>query len=100
MERSAVNSYTAAGAFLGVLFGLWVSNWLIGTDDPEYFFSLTALLATPITALAYWLISRRYRQARHRARMFYAISGWIVLLASAGIMLAGVAAIFSRAVAA
>jgi len=97
MESSAVNSYTTAGAFLGVLFGLWASNKLIGTDNPEQFFFFTSLFAIPFTALAYWLISRRYRQAQHRERLFYAISGWIVLLLSAGFMLTGVAAIFPKA---
>jgi len=71
-----------------VFVGLWASNKLVGTGNPEYFFALTGLLATPPTACAYWLISRRYRLAQHRERLFHAIGGWIVLFVSAGIMLA------------
>ena len=96
MERSAVNSYTVAGAFVGLLFGVWASNKVIGTDNVEYFFSLAALLATPFTACSWWLISRRYRKAQHRERLFYAVSGWFVLLLCAGAMFVGMAAIFPR----
>lgn len=96
MERSAVNSYTVAGAFIGLLFGLWASNEIIGTNDVEYFFSLATLLATPFGAISWWLISRRYRKAQHRERLFYAVSGWLVLLVCAGVMLVGIAAIFPR----
>ncbi len=96
MERSAVNSYTVAGSFLGFLFGLWASSKVVGTDNVQYFFSLAALLATPITALSWWLISRRYKKAGCTERVFYATSGWFVLLICAGAMFAGITAIFSR----
>lgn len=96
MERSAVNSYTVAGAFIGLLFGLWASNELIGTDNVEYFFSLATLLATPFGAISWRLISRRYRKAQHRERLFYAVSGWFALLLCAGAMLVGIAAIFPK----
>lgn len=94
MERSAVNSYTVAGAFIGLLFGLWASNEIIGTGNVDYLFSLASLLAAPFAAFSWWLISRRYRKAQHRERLFYAVSGWFVLLLCAGVMFAGIAVIF------
>ncbi|KFN49520.1 hypothetical protein P873_10225 [Arenimonas composti TR7-09 = DSM 18010] len=36
MERSAINSYTAAGGFLGLLFGLWVANAGVGAGRLEW----------------------------------------------------------------
>jgi hypothetical protein len=97
MERSAINSYTTAGATLGVLIGLWASNLIVGTEDPGPFYSFASILAIPFAVLAYWLISRRYRKASDSERKFHAIFGWVVLLAAFGILLAGVNSIFPKA---
>jgi hypothetical protein len=99
MERSAVNSYTAAGASFGVLFGLYVADLLIGTTNPEYFFSLAGLLAIPFALGAFLLVSRRFRRASKRQQLFLAASGWVAFLASIAVLLVAVEAIFPKAVA-
>jgi len=100
MERSAINSYSAAGATIGVLFGLFVANSLIGTDELEYFFSLVALVALPFAAGAHFLASRSFRRAGGRLQLFLAISGWVAFLASVAVLFVGIGAIFPKAVAA
>jgi hypothetical protein len=99
MERSAVNLFSAAGASIGLLFGLHVANSLIGTDNPEYFFSLAGLLAVPFAAGAHFLVSRRARRADKRQQTFLAVSGLVMFLASVAVLLVGINAIFPKAVA-
>lgn len=100
MQRSAINLFSAAGASIGVLFGAWVANSLIGTDNPEYFFALAGLLAMPFAAGAYFLVSRRVMRAGRRQQMFLVVFGLVTFLASVAVLLAGIYAIFPKAVAA
>ena len=100
MERSAINSYTAAGASIGVLFGLYIANSIVGTNNPEYLFSLTGLLAIPFAAGAHLLVSRRFRRAGRRQQLFIAVSGWVAFLASVSVLLVGIQTIFPKVIAA
>ena len=99
MERSAINSYTAAGAFLGVVLGLHVAWSLIGLRDPGYLFTVAGLIATIPTVAAHLLVSRRFKRASHAERMFLAISGWFVLAGSMAALIVATNAIFPKAVA-
>lgn len=99
MERSAVNLFSAAGASIGVLFGAYVANSLIGTDNPEYFFSLAGLLAVPFAVGAHLLVSRRFRRAGRRQQLLLAVLGLFAFLASVAVLLAGIDAMFPKSVA-
>jgi hypothetical protein len=99
MERSAINSFTTAGAFLGVVLGLYVARSLIGLDDPAWLFTVAGLIATIPTVAAHLLVSRRFRRATHSERMFLAISGWFLLAGSMAALIVATNAIFPKAVA-
>lgn len=94
MERSAVNSYSAAGATIGVLIGLYFANLLIGTNDPGYFYSLTGILAMPFAAGSHFLASSAFRRATKGRQVFLAVSGWFAFLGSVGLLLIGIESIF------
>lgn len=96
MERSAINSYGAAGATVGVLVGLCVANLLVGTSHPGLFYSLTGILAMPFAAVAYFLVSRSFRRAGRRQQMFLAVSGWIALFASIAVLVVVTGAVFPK----
>lgn len=98
MERSAINTYTAAGAFLGLLLGLYVSWTLIGLRDPGVLFTVAGLIATLPTAAAYLLVAYRYRHARRAEQVALAISGWFVLAASVVALIVATDTIFPKAV--
>ncbi len=100
MERSAINTYSAAGATIGVLVGLCVANLLIGTGNPEFFYLLTGILAMPFAAGAYFLVSRGFRRAGKRQQLFLAVSGWIAFVASVAGLVLVVEAVFPKAIAA
>jgi drug/metabolite transporter (DMT)-like permease len=99
MERSAINSYTAAGAFLGLILGLNVGNMLVQPQEPGFLFTVAGLIAMLPTVAIYVLVSRRFRRARPPERMFLAISGWFVLAGSMAALIVATHAIFPNAVA-
>lgn len=99
MERSAINSYTAAGAFLGLVLGVYVTWSLIGLRDPAYLFTVAGLIATIPTAAVHLLVSRRFKRASRAEQMFLAISGWFVLAGSMVALIVATNAIFPKAVA-
>ncbi len=100
MERSAINSYSAAGATIGVLVGLYAANWLVGTSDPGFFYSLTGIIAMPFAAGAHLLVSRVYRRASRPLQVFLAISGWAAFFTSVAVLFVAIEALFPKAVAA
>ena len=100
MERSAVNSYSAAGATIGVLVGLCVANRLVGASDPGLFYSLTGIIAMPFAAGAHFLISRVFKRASRAVQLFLAVSGWVAFFASVAVLFVGIEAIFPKAAAA
>lgn len=99
MERSAINSYTAAGAFIGLTFGLYVAWSLVGLRDPGILFAAAGAIATIVTAITHWLIARRFKRAAHRGQMALAISGWFVLVGSVVALIVATDHIFPKAVA-
>lgn len=99
MERSAINSYTTAGAFLGLLLGLHVTWSLIGVRDPAWLFTIAGWLAILPTAATWLLVSRRFQHAGQSGRMFLAVSGWFVLAGSMVALLVGIDRLFPKAVA-
>jgi len=98
VERSAINTYTMAGAFLGLLFGLHVAWSLIGLRDPGYLFTLAVVIATIATAATHRGVAGLFARAGRGAQAFLAVSGWFVLAASIAALLAGVNAIFPKSV--
>lgn len=97
LERSAVNSFTVAGAFVGFTLGLAIANATLGSDDPAALFTLAGLVSTPFTASAYLLVARLFRRGSARLRVVLAVAGWFVLLASIALLLVATGALFPRA---
>lgn len=99
MERSAINSYSAAGATLGVLVGLYLANMLVGASDPGFFYSLTGIIAMPFAAGSHFLVSRVFKRAGRRLQMFLAVSGWVAFFMSVAALFVFIEAIFPKAAA-
>lgn len=95
-ERSAVNSHTAVGAFLGVALGLWSATRTLGTEDPESLFALAGLVAMPFALAAHLLVARLYRRGSERRQRVLAISGWVALFASIALLIVVVDRIFPK----
>ena len=97
IERSAINSYSVAGACVGVIVGLVVAEWLVGQAEPEWLFAIAGVIAMPFAVTAYVLVSGTFARAGPRDRRLLAISGWIVLVVAVLVLIAATGWIFPKA---